>query len=133
MVQQSCEADMDTCSVHDWIDLANSLSDHPHNVRFRIRADNAKETAVEGGLAIRHQSYCQRDFYTDSVWDEKPYPCGCGYHDRLGNDHLVVVGCLETLPLGEPGTDPVFRVGVAGNVATIKHHMVQPMTSASRS
>ena len=68
---------MDACTSDHWVDLANSLPDYPHHVWLRVRAGDAKEAAVAGGFAVRHQSCVEPDLHPYPVRDEKSAVGGC--------------------------------------------------------
>lgn len=62
---------MDASTSDHWDDMADSLPDHHHHVRLRIRAGDAEEAAVAGGFAVRHQSCVEPDLHPNPVRDEK--------------------------------------------------------------
>ena len=74
------------------------------------------------GVAVRHQPRRKPDLYTDPIRNEKPAARCRGHLDRLGHDNLDELSRLEALPLGESGTDPIFRMGVAGDCAATVDH-----------
>jgi len=78
---------------------------------------------MAGRLAVRNQSCGEPDLHADSILDEEPALGGGRHHGCLDHNHLVGSGDLATIPMGESGSDPVFRVGLAGDSATIEHHM----------
>ncbi len=103
-------------------DLADSLPDHPGQLRVRVRASAQKEAAVARGIALRHQPCIEPDLHADSVWAAKPAAGGDGYSGRLDNDHLDDGRRLAVLSLGGRGSSAVFHLGVTGDdTATVDH------------
>ena len=45
--------------------------------RLRVRAGDAEEAAVAGGVAVRHQSRGEPDLHADPVRDAEPAAGGC--------------------------------------------------------
>lgn len=116
---------MDTGTVHNRFRLAVSLSNHPDNVRLRVRAGVAEEAAVESGRALRSQSHRQLDFHANPVWTEELATGSHRHRDRLDHDHLDEVGDLEALQMGRSGSGSVFHLGVDSDRLTVEHHVLE--------
>lgn len=58
---------MDAGTVYNWVRLAMSLSDHPCDVRLRVRAGVAEEGSLDGGLAVWDQPRGKPDFHANPV------------------------------------------------------------------
>ena len=123
MVRQPIKTCMDSRPSHHRADLADSIPDHSHQLRLRVRADVARQGRLAGGLALCHQFSDKPDFHADPVRNAE-LTTRCGRHlSRLGHNRVVDRGDLAALSLGEFGSDSVFGVGVAGDGAAAFHYV----------
>ncbi len=113
---------MDASSGDHWSDLADSLSGDSHQLWLCVRSGVPKKAAVEGGIALCHQSGGEPDLHADPVRDAKPAVGGGGHSDRLGHHHLDDDRRLAALSLGHSGSSAVFCLGITGNGAAIVDH-----------
>ena len=132
LVQLALQTKLDSGSGDHRADLADSLPNHPRQLRVRIRAGDTKEIAVAGRLALRHQPRGQRDLHADSIRDEEPAAGLGGHSDRLGHDHLGSGGDLEAPPLGRRGSGAVLHLGVHSDGTATEHHGDELGTVAAR-
>jgi len=129
MVQLPRQAMLDTLPSDNRTDLADSLSDHPGQLRVRLRTGDPKESAVARGIAIRHQPYSELDLHSDPVWNAEP-AVGCvGYSGRMGDDHLVHGRNLAALQMGCRGSSAKLHLGIACDCIANEHHLDELGTS----
>lgn len=122
MVQLARQAYLDTPTGHYRPDMADSLSDHTRQLRFRVRAGTAGQGALVRGSAVWDQPSGQPYVHADPIWDEELAAGGCVHLDRLGH-HSVDVDCsLDALSMGGRGPGALFYLGVAGHGAPTVDH-----------
>ncbi len=80
-------------------------------------------TWMAGDIALRHQPCSEPDLHADSLRDAELAAGSGGHPDRFGPHPLDGGHRAAALPLGGHGSVAIVRVGVAGNGATIKHHL----------
>lgn len=78
---------------------------------------------MAGDIALRHQPCRELDLHADSLQDATLAAGGGGHPDRLGHHPLDGGHRAAALPLGGHGSEAIVHVSVAGNGATMEHHL----------
>ena len=95
MVRQFGKTELDARSVHNQPDLDDSLPDHRHLVRLRVRSGVPKKVAVACGVALRHQPRRQPALHAVLLWAAERSAGDGGHCDSVDHHSLDVRGRLE--------------------------------------
>jgi len=95
MIQLARQTKLDTGPGDHWADLADSLSDHPGQLRVRLRTGDPKESAVDRGATVRHQPRGESDIHAESVITNSVSEKDIGEHEAIW--FLSIVGVVVSL------------------------------------
>jgi hypothetical protein len=116
------EAVLDISAVDNWVDLADSLSDHLRHVWLSLSAGHQKTCALVGRFTFCHQPCVELDLHTDSICHAELATGGSRHLDRLGYHRVDDSSGPEALPLVRRRSDALFRVSIdSGRIAVVDH------------
>lgn len=121
LVQRPHKAKLDAIALDHRADLADSLPDHHSHLRFRVRAGDPAQGAVDGFPAIRYQPRGEPLVYADLCRTEEHALGGGGCRDHVVYARLVHDCCLAALSLGGNRPGAIFHVGINRHGAASEH------------